>query len=370
MVILRRVLAELKRRFQIEHEVPEKPEALRSAFANWLHMAAARGRVVLVLDALNQLEDRDGAPDLVWLPPVMPGNVRLIISTLSGRPLAELTKREWPTLVVEPFEEEERRRFIDKYLVQYAKSLSAERSERIASAPAAANPLYVQVLLEELRVFGSHERLEERLEHYLTARTVDGLYELLADLSFFAAAWKASEFEVKAHWAHVERGSEFRMVDAYRSLLDDQAAPEVSDVWLVGSLLGDTGHLAEALALREHLVALYREAGDQANLSASLGNQAVILAGHGDLDGAMALHREEEQICRERGDKHGLLISLVCQALLLSGKLNRRREALPLAEECDRLCTECGFLAEAKDVKRLLHIVRTRAEKKWWQYWR
>ena len=62
--MLRRILGELKRRFQITEEIPEKPDALRAAFANWLHMAAARGRVVVILDALNQLEDRDGARGL------------------------------------------------------------------------------------------------------------------------------------------------------------------------------------------------------------------------------------------------------------------------------------------------------------------
>ena len=41
-------------------------------------MAAAQGRVILIIDALNQLEDREGAPDLVWLPPVIPANVRLV----------------------------------------------------------------------------------------------------------------------------------------------------------------------------------------------------------------------------------------------------------------------------------------------------
>ncbi len=72
-------------KFDIEIEIPDQPDALRMAFVNALHMVAARGRLVLVLDALNQIEDRDGAPDLVWLPPVIPSNVRLVVSTLSGR---------------------------------------------------------------------------------------------------------------------------------------------------------------------------------------------------------------------------------------------------------------------------------------------
>ena len=35
-------------------------------------MAGAMHRVVLVLDGLNQLEDRDQAPELAWLPRDLP----------------------------------------------------------------------------------------------------------------------------------------------------------------------------------------------------------------------------------------------------------------------------------------------------------
>jgi AAA ATPase domain len=84
--MVRRIMGEFKRRFGIEQEIPGQPDALRAAFANWLHLAAARGKVVLILDALNQLEDRDNAPDLVWLPPTIPSKIRLIVSAVpAGR---------------------------------------------------------------------------------------------------------------------------------------------------------------------------------------------------------------------------------------------------------------------------------------------
>lgn len=53
MAMLRRIMGEFKRRFDIREEIPDQPDALRAAFANWLSIAAARGRVVLILDALN-----------------------------------------------------------------------------------------------------------------------------------------------------------------------------------------------------------------------------------------------------------------------------------------------------------------------------
>jgi len=176
-MMLRRIMGELKRRFDIRQEIPDQPDALRAAFANWLHMAGAQGRVVLIVDALNQLEDRDGAPDLIWLPPVTPANVRLILSTLPGRPLAELQRRGRPTLHVQPLDREERQRIITRYLGQYTKALPAASVERIAAATPTANPLYLRALLEELRVYGDHGTLARRIDHYLAALTVPELYE-------------------------------------------------------------------------------------------------------------------------------------------------------------------------------------------------
>lgn len=174
--MLRRLMGEFKRRFGIDLEIPDNPDELRLAFANWLHMAAERGRVIVVLDALNQLEDRDGAPDLLWLPSVLPENVRLVVSTLAGRALEEIRKRDWPLLVVGPLCDDERRTLIREYLEQYSKSLSASRVECISMAPQSANPLYLRVLLDELRLVRSHEELQERISDYLKAESPYALY--------------------------------------------------------------------------------------------------------------------------------------------------------------------------------------------------
>jgi tetratricopeptide (TPR) repeat protein len=175
--MLRRIMGELKRRFEIQQEIPDKPDELRPAFANFLYMAAAKGRCVLILDALNQLEDRDGAPDLVWLPPVIPPNVRMILSTLPGRTLDNLKERGWETLPIEPLDFAERKRLIKDYLAQFSKELNEKRTEQLAYAEQTSNPLFLRALLDELRVFGIYERLNERIEHYLEAETIDKLYE-------------------------------------------------------------------------------------------------------------------------------------------------------------------------------------------------
>ena len=196
MAMLRRIMGEFKRLLGIQGDIPDKPDSLRMAFANWLSMAAAKGRVILILDALNQLEDRDGAPDLLWLPPVLPANIRLIVSTLPAkdftaegtekliglkeqtrsRPLEELKKRDWYTLTVEPFNQSERKVFIKDYLKQYTKELDTEQTERIAAAQQTSNPLYLRALLEELRLFGKYEELDEKITYYLEAQNPYELY--------------------------------------------------------------------------------------------------------------------------------------------------------------------------------------------------
>jgi hypothetical protein len=38
------------------------------------------------------------------------------------------------------------------------------------------NPLFLRTLAEELRVFGVHEKLRQRLDYYLESRTIDALF--------------------------------------------------------------------------------------------------------------------------------------------------------------------------------------------------
>jgi tetratricopeptide (TPR) repeat protein len=472
--MLRRIMGEFKRRFDIQGDIPTEPDKLRSTFANWLHMAAAKGKAILILDALNQLEDRDGAPDLVWLPPFIPPNIRLFLSILPGRPLDYLRKREWPTLEVKPLNLEERKRLIFEYLARHRKSMTTAQTFWIANDAQSSNPLYLRVFLDELIIAGEFARLDAQIEHYLSAGTIpelfekvlqryerdydrerpglvrdamtaiwasrrgltepellrilgdDGnplpqaiwaplalaaerslssrsgligfshdyvrqavknrylpteeteqmahlrladcfssleltprkvdelpwqlaeakawqrLYDLLADLEFFEEAWVRNRFDVKAHWARVEAGSELRMVNAFRKvvdgpndILDSTALTDLS------ILLSDTGHPPEALSLLEFLVEQSRRTGDRSRLQKCLGRQATVLWRRGDLDGAMKLNKEVERICRELGDPAGLSISLGNQYNILyrRGDLDG---AMKLQKEVDRICRELG----------------------------
>jgi tetratricopeptide (TPR) repeat protein len=174
-----RVIAELDDRFGMGLPAPTDTAGVRERLSVALQLVPASARVVLIIDGLNQLEDRDGAPDLAWVPTSVPPNVRLIVSTLPGRPQDEWARRGWPTLEVQPLNHGERVALINDYLKQYAKKLPSEFVDEIAAAPQAANPLFLRLMLEELRLYGDHDTLKRRLDELIEADDIPALYGLI-----------------------------------------------------------------------------------------------------------------------------------------------------------------------------------------------
>ena len=217
--ILRRIMAEIQARYAPkekgkdgdkerplsaspkEDEIPTDPKKVVEQFPLWLAKAAARGRFILVLDALNQLEDKDNAPDLGWLPQFFPENVRVILSTLTAekerdfaaedaegargqawrRQYDAVKKRGWQTVQVESLTREERKRLIEESLARFARKLSPKAVDKIITAQQTATPLYLKALLDELRVYGDHDTLVQRIDNYLEAMTIDALYEKILE---------------------------------------------------------------------------------------------------------------------------------------------------------------------------------------------
>jgi tetratricopeptide (TPR) repeat protein len=179
--MLRRIMGELKRYFFIEQDIPETSDEVRAVFINWLQLASEKGRVIIIVDALNQLDDRDGASDLVWLPELIPVNIRFIFSTLPWHYQKSLISRGWPVIDVTPLSIDERRSFIDIFFKRYRKNCGEILANKIANADKCANPLFLTVLLEELRIYGDHFTLNQWADHYLQAVGVGDLFEKIFD---------------------------------------------------------------------------------------------------------------------------------------------------------------------------------------------
>ncbi len=165
-----------------EKKIPAKAEEIVKLFPDYLGRLAAQAkrkgvRAVVVLDALNQLEDRERGRLLAWLPHRLPGELRLVVSTLPGDTLDALRPRGWPALTVEPLMAEERVRLIARYLTHFAQGLSEARARKIAGVPAASNPLYIKTLLDDLRATGDHLQLDRQIDDYLKAADIPALFD-------------------------------------------------------------------------------------------------------------------------------------------------------------------------------------------------
>ena len=166
-----RIMQEIALLVGEEFKPTSDPEEQLDELAKWLATASAwaerTGRNVLILlDGLDKLADRR---HLRWFPTVLPPGVRLVASCLDGEVLeAALPRLPWRELVVEPFSVAEQTKFIGEYLGRFRKQLTAEQARLLQAHPLVGNPLFLLTVLEELRVFGVHEQLDQRLATLLS----------------------------------------------------------------------------------------------------------------------------------------------------------------------------------------------------------
>ena len=76
-----------------ETTVPTDYKELIQEFPKCLGLATAEKPLILFLDALDQLSGTDNAKKLIWLPPEIPDNVRIIVSSSKKESLSILKKK-------------------------------------------------------------------------------------------------------------------------------------------------------------------------------------------------------------------------------------------------------------------------------------
>ena len=102
--LMRRMIDELKTRFQLNREMPETQDKLSWELPRFFEMAARRGIIIIVIDGLNRLMTGDDSglgnrieeASLRWLPLEFPPNVRVILSVTS-HPNVDLFDRSFIT---------------------------------------------------------------------------------------------------------------------------------------------------------------------------------------------------------------------------------------------------------------------------------
>ncbi len=167
--LLRRIMLNLKSFFEWEEDLPSTPETIKDQFGQWL--AKATKPVILIIDGFNQLQETEITRG--WLHSI-PATTRLFVSSISADDLPADWQRFKLALLTD---KSKRQALITEYLQQYGKTLADQPMQALLAHPKTANPLYLQVVLEELRVFGEFDKLEAYLEGYLETETIPALYD-------------------------------------------------------------------------------------------------------------------------------------------------------------------------------------------------
>ncbi len=167
--MLHRFCSLFKRQFNLTEDVPPDTNGLITTFRQFVEKVPTDQRVVIVIDALNQLDEADNAQRLTWLPWKFPTHVKLVASCIAdpGREepvLQAFANRPHKAIAVEPLTPGERQAILKEVPSLSAKTLDPRQVKLLLDNPATANPLFLLVALEELRGFGSYEQLNQRIE--------------------------------------------------------------------------------------------------------------------------------------------------------------------------------------------------------------
>jgi hypothetical protein len=163
--LLRRLCHELAASANITDEIPDDYDKLREAFPAFLEKAAAVKHVVILIDAINQLDVALQAHSMRWLPDALPPNARIILTALPGPALKALRARKLPPVEVplHPLNESDSTAIMDGYLARYRKNLDAVQRTALLAKKDAGVPLYLLTALEELRTLGTYEEITQRI---------------------------------------------------------------------------------------------------------------------------------------------------------------------------------------------------------------
>lgn len=162
----RHLAEELKLRFDISHSIPQKIESPRSLLQAFLQETDPRRPLYLLIDDVDQLQVSQQNRQLRWLPEQLPAHVRLILSTADSNKLDILQKADFKAFKLEPLQPEAVGNVARKYFSLYAKKLPEEQLERIEQTPLYSQPIVLLSLVNELRLFGTHEDIPAQIDHY------------------------------------------------------------------------------------------------------------------------------------------------------------------------------------------------------------
>ena len=189
---------------------PSPAETIKQAieaFGQSLTWSCAERPLVLFLDALDQLENRDGAWMLQWLPKQLGKHTRIVASTRGG-PTLQTAQRRYPQTCIElpAMPPAEGRAMLKAWLADardayYSAGIAPVRAHRLTAEQfdwviehfeAHGNPLWLKLAYEKVRHWTSYEPPRE------LPATVTGMIEALIDQRLIAVENHPPTFTTRA----------------------------------------------------------------------------------------------------------------------------------------------------------------------------
>jgi WD40 repeat protein len=163
---LRRLCYELKAGCpDITTAIPDDLEQLGAALPDFLSQASEQRTVVIIIDAINQMDEITHLVDLGWLPKSIPPRARIILSMPEGPALVKLRQRITGLRIIElaPLTADDGEAIINQFFSRFGKRVRQDQRMALLAKEEAGTPLYLLAALEELRTLGVHEELSRRI---------------------------------------------------------------------------------------------------------------------------------------------------------------------------------------------------------------
>ena len=199
--LLSSLCRELRQSEERANDLPIELQLLQDEFDRLLALATTKEPILLFLDALDQLDEADGARQAYWLRTPLPPHVKVVVSCILDE--------EGPAELNESYRSFERRKLLDRAIAVesltandairaiglwlqngprrpgHRRQLTTQQREAIAarvrpdSAAACRRPLYLHILFEECRLWPSWKMVESADLGEDTAALLKGLFDRL-----------------------------------------------------------------------------------------------------------------------------------------------------------------------------------------------
>jgi len=158
------IVRSLKERFKFDDELPGVLNGISdwcSILRTWLGMAACKGRVVVLIDGVDQLDDRPGARSCAWLPRTFPLETRVVLTCAPGISRDVMMERSYDVFNFDIFEDAGGIKDTIKFHLQCRNRRLNEEIRLALGAKVQsiqASPFFLTVLLEEILMMQDQNR--------------------------------------------------------------------------------------------------------------------------------------------------------------------------------------------------------------------